>query len=59
MRVLAERLKVVSSSNVTPSDEPGPVASVSFLKTRSPICRGVAVAGSPRVTVAPPCKVAT
>ena len=35
MRVFAERLKVVSSSKVTPSEELAPVSSASFLKIGS------------------------
>jgi len=56
MRVFSERLKVVSSSKVTPRDEPAPVCSVSFLKTGSDTFN--AAAALLRVTVAEPCSVA-
>ena len=58
MRVSADRLNVVSSSKVTPSEEFAPVASVSFLNIGSATCNAVAAA-LPRVTVALPCRVAT
>ena len=59
MRVFAERLKVVSSSKVTPSEELAPVSSVSFLKIGSLTCSATAAAALARLTVALPCRVAT